>query len=40
VDYSTGEPKAPTFDLQPPLHVRGKLQFLGGGEVSIDQIVR
>ena len=40
VDYSTGEPKPPTFDLQPPLHVRGKLQFLGGGEVSIDQVVR
>lgn len=40
VDYSTGEPKPPTFDLKPPLHVRGKLQFLGGGEVSIDQVVR
>lgn len=40
VDYSSGEPKAPAFDLQPPLHVRGKLQFLDGGEVSIDQIVR
>jgi len=40
VDYSAGEPKPPAFDLQPPLHVRGKLQFFGGGEISIDQVVR
>jgi len=40
VDYSTGEPQPPKFDLQPPVHIRGKLQFLGGGEVSIDQVVR
>lgn len=40
VDYSTGEPKPPAFDLQPPLHVRGKLQFFGGGEVAIDRVIR
>lgn len=40
VDYTTGEPKPPAFDLQPPLHVRGKLQLLGGGEVFIDQVIR
>lgn len=40
VDYSSGEPKTPSFELQPPLHVRGKLSLSGGGEISIDQIVR
>lgn len=40
VDYASGEAKAPAFELVPPMHVRGKLQFLGGGEVAIDQVVR
>jgi hypothetical protein len=40
VDYSSGEARAPAFELAAPIHLRGKLQFLGGGEVSIDQIVR
>lgn len=40
MDWSSGQATAASFDVVPPLHVRGKLQFLGGGEVSIDQIVR
>ncbi len=40
VDYSSGEARTPAFELVSPLHVRGKLQFLGGGEVSIDRVVR
>lgn len=40
VDYASGEARAPAFELTPPMHMRGKLQFLGGGEVVIDQIVR
>jgi fimbrial chaperone protein len=40
VDYSSGEPRVPSFDLAPPMHVRGTLQFLGGGEVKIDQVLR
>ncbi len=40
VDYSSGEARAPAFELVPPIHLRGKLQLLGGGEISIDQIVR
>ena len=40
IDWSSGEAREPTFDLVPPMHVRGKLQFLGGGEVSIDQVIR
>ncbi len=40
VDYAAGEPRLPQFELVPPLHVRGKLQFLGGGQLAIDQIVR
>jgi len=38
-DWSTGEAKTPTFDLVPPMHVRGTLQLLGGGEVKIDQVL-
>lgn len=40
MDWSSGEGKPPTFDLTPPMHVRGTLQFLGGGEVKIDQVLR
>jgi len=40
VDYSKGESRKPEFNLSPPLHVRGKLQFFGGGEVAIDQVIR
>jgi fimbrial chaperone protein len=40
MDWSSGEGKTPTFDLAPPMHVRGTLQFLGGGEVKIDQVLR
>lgn len=40
MDWSSGQATAASFDVVPPLHVRGKLQFLGGGEVSVDQIVR
>lgn len=39
-DYSTGESRKPEFNLAPPMHVRGKLQFFGGGEVVIDQVIR
>lgn len=40
MDWSSGEGKPPTFDLTPPMHIRGTLQFLGGGEVKIDQVLR
>ncbi len=40
MDWSSGEGKTPTFDLVPPMHVRGSLQFLGGGEIKIDQVLR
>lgn len=40
IDYSTGEGREPNFDLAPPMHVRGKLQLRGGGEVAIDQVLR
>lgn len=40
MDWSSGEGKTPTFDLAPPMHVRGTLQFLGGGEIKIDQVLR
>jgi len=40
MDWSTGEGKTPAFDLAPPMHIRGTLQFLGGGEVKIDQVLR
>ncbi|HSD96926.1 MAG TPA: hypothetical protein VLB06_07275 [Sulfuricaulis sp.] len=40
MDWSSGEGKRPAFDLAPPMHVRGTLKFLGGGEVKIDQVLR
>jgi len=40
MDWSSGEGKTPTFDLAPPMHVRGTLRFLGGGELKIDQVLR
>ncbi|KPK70202.1 MAG: hypothetical protein AMJ84_08180 [Acidithiobacillales bacterium SM23_46] len=40
VDYSTGEPRDAPFDPVAPLHVRGKFQFRGGGEVKVDQVIR
>jgi len=40
VDYSKGESRKPEFNLSPPMHVRGKLQFFGGGEVAVDQVIR
>lgn len=40
VRYASGEAATFSSDLVPPLHVRGKLQFMGGGEVSIDQVIR
>ena len=40
VDFSKGESRKPEFNLSPPMHVRGKLQFFGGGEVAIDQVIR
>jgi fimbrial chaperone protein len=39
-DYSSGEPKRPDFDLVAPIHVRGRLEFQGGGEVKINQVLR
>jgi len=40
VDFSKGDSRKPEFNLSPPMHVRGKLQFFGGGEVAIDQVIR
>lgn len=40
VDYSSGEPKRPGFDLVAPIHVRGRLEFQSGGEVKVDQVLR
>ncbi len=40
MDWSSGEGKPPAFDLTLPMHIRGTLQFLGGGEVKIDQVLR
>jgi hypothetical protein len=40
LDFSTGEAREPNFDLTPPMHVRGKLQYQGGGEIAIDQVLR
>lgn len=40
LDWSSGEGKTPAFDLAPPMHIRGTLQFLGGGEIKIDQVLR
>jgi fimbrial chaperone protein len=40
MDWSSGEGKTPTFALAPPMHVRGTLRYLGGGEVKIDQVLR
>jgi fimbrial chaperone protein len=40
MDWSTGEAKPPAFDLALPMHIRGTLQFLGGGEAKIDLILR
>jgi fimbrial chaperone protein len=39
-DWSSGEAKPPGFDLVAPIHVRGRLEFQGGGEVRIDQVLR
>jgi fimbrial chaperone protein len=38
-DWSSGEPKAPAFDLAMPLEVHGRLQY-ADGEVKIDQFIR
>lgn len=40
VDWSSGEAKSPAFDLVVPIHVRGRLELLGGGEVRIDEVLR
>ena len=40
MDWSSGQGKTPTFDLALPMHIRGTLQFLGGGEVKLDLILR
>lgn len=40
VDFTTGEAREPSYDLAPPMHVRGKLQLQGGGEIAIDQVLR
>ena len=40
MDWSSGQGKTPAFDLALPMHIRGTLQFLGGGEVKIDQVLR
>ena len=40
MDWSSGQGKTPTFDLALPMHIRGTLQFLGGGEAKIDLILR
>jgi fimbrial chaperone protein len=40
VDWSTGEAKSPAYELVPPLHVRGVLRYLDGGEIKIDQVLR
>ncbi len=40
VDFSTGEGRAPTFELTPPMHVRGKLEPRGSERIEIDQVIR
>jgi len=40
MDWSSGEGKPPSFDLTPPMRVRGTLRFLGGGELKIEQVLR
>jgi fimbrial chaperone protein len=40
VDWSKGDPVPASFQLSPPMHVRGQLEFLGGGKIKIDQVVR
>ena len=40
MDWSSGEGKTPAFDLMPPMRARGTLQFLGVGEIKIDQELR
>jgi len=40
VDYSSGEGRAPKFELTPPMHVRGKLEPRGGERIDFDQVIR
>jgi len=40
VDYSSGEGRAPKFELTPPMHVRGKLEPRGSDPIKFDQVIR
>ncbi|MDH4135019.1 MAG: hypothetical protein OEV31_09505, partial [Gammaproteobacteria bacterium] len=40
VDWSSGESKEPAYTLTLPMHIRGSLQYLGGGSIKVDQVLR